>query len=101
MCPTHSEAKHTETLEFGAEKGLLQGHARRRLAHAPQNPELSEGFQQSIFKGQVREGDGRVCDRFMHNSLAASEVIGPCHRGSHHQSLGTSRSGGYMLMVIK
>ena len=29
MCPTHSEAKLTETLEFGAEKGALQGPVRR------------------------------------------------------------------------
>ena len=29
MCPTHSEAKLTETLEFGAEKGALQGRVRR------------------------------------------------------------------------
>ena len=26
------------------------------MAHASQNPELLEGFQQSIFKGQVKEG---------------------------------------------
>ena len=26
----HSEARQTETLECGAEKGLLQGHAKRR-----------------------------------------------------------------------
>ena len=29
MCLTHSEAKQTEKSEFGAEKGLLQGYARR------------------------------------------------------------------------
>ena len=29
VCSTHSEAKQTATLKFGAEKGLLQGHARR------------------------------------------------------------------------
>ena len=29
LCLTHSEAKQTETLEFGAEQGLLQGQARR------------------------------------------------------------------------
>ena len=28
-CPMHSEAKQTKTLEFGAEKGLLQGLAVR------------------------------------------------------------------------
>ena len=29
VCPMHSEAKQTEMSEFGAEKGLLQGQARR------------------------------------------------------------------------
>ena len=39
-CPMHSKAEQTETLEFGAEKGLLQGHARRQVAHVqkPQTP---------------------------------------------------------------
>ena len=27
MCPMHSETKNTEMLEFGAEQGLLEGHA--------------------------------------------------------------------------
>ena len=35
----------------------------------PQNSELPRGFQQSIFKGQVREGGLRVCDQLVHNSL--------------------------------
>ena len=29
VCLTHSEAKQTKSLEFGAEKGVLQGQARR------------------------------------------------------------------------
>ena len=29
VCLTHSEAKQTDMLEFGAEGDLLQGHARR------------------------------------------------------------------------
>ena len=64
----HSEAKQTEMSEFGAEKGLLQGHARRQVAHALKTGN-SGGFQQSIFKSQVREGGCRVCDHLMHNSL--------------------------------
>ena len=32
--------------------------------------ELPEGFQQSSFKGQVREGYPRICDRILHNSLS-------------------------------
>ena len=35
-CLTHSEAKQAETSQFGEEKGLLQGHARRNLACAQQ-----------------------------------------------------------------
>ena len=34
-CPMHGEAKQTKTSEFGAEKGLLQGHARRWVDCAP------------------------------------------------------------------
>ena len=30
----HSEAKQTEMLEFGGEKGLLQGYASRQVAQA-------------------------------------------------------------------
>ena len=29
VCPTHTETKQTKMLEFGKEKGLSQGHARR------------------------------------------------------------------------
>lgn len=36
--------KRTKILEFGAENGLLQGHARRQIAHAPPNFELTETF---------------------------------------------------------
>ena len=40
---------------FGAEEGLLQGHERSWVAHDLKNPELPEGFWQSIVKSQVRE----------------------------------------------
>ena len=56
MCPTHNVAKHMKTLEFTAEKGLLQGHAGRWVAHALKWHELLIGFWQSIFKSQVRAG---------------------------------------------
>ena len=57
MYLTHSKAKQTEMSESGAEKGLLQGHAEMG-GLCPQIPELSEGFQQGIFKGKMREGRG-------------------------------------------
>ena len=46
LCPVHNEAKQTEKLEFGAEKGLLQGHARRQVVCAPKSTDLLEEFQQ-------------------------------------------------------
>ena len=35
--PDTQWGQQTETSEFGAEKGLLQGHPSRQVAHAPQN----------------------------------------------------------------
>lgn len=32
VCSVHSEAKQTETSEFGADRGLLQGHERSQVA---------------------------------------------------------------------
>ena len=36
---------NTETSESGAEKGLLQHHARSWVAYAPQNPTLPKGVK--------------------------------------------------------
>ena len=69
MCLMHNEAKQTETLEFGVEKGLLQGHARRWEVYALKSPELPARLWQSTFKSQVREGCRSVCDQLVHNSL--------------------------------
>ena len=33
MCPKHSEAKQTETMEFGTKKALLQGHKENAGLH--------------------------------------------------------------------
>ena len=58
ICPMHNETKQTETSEeFGSVKGLLQANARRRVAPDPENSELLKRFQQSTFKGKVREVD--------------------------------------------
>ena len=55
--PEAQERQTNWMSEFGAEKGLLQGHARRQVAHALKNPKLPKGFWQSTFKSQVgREG---------------------------------------------
>ena len=59
----------TKTSEFGAEKGLLQVYCKETGGSYPQNPELPKGIQQSMFKGQVREGGHRVRDQLLHNSL--------------------------------
>ena len=71
----HSEAKQSETLVFGEDNSLLQGHARRTGSLCSKPPKLLEVFQQSIFKGQVREGHPRLCDQLIQNSLVDFEVI--------------------------
>ena len=76
MCLMQSEAKQSETLVFGEDKSLLQGHARRTSSLCSETPKLLEVFQQSIFKGQVREEHPRLCDQLMQNSLVDFEVIG-------------------------
>ena len=55
----HSEAKHSEMSESGAERDLLQGHTRRTGGLCSNNTELPEEFQQSIFKSPVRMAEGR------------------------------------------
>ena len=53
-----ARASKKDRSKFGAEKGLLQGHARSWVAHAPENPKLLKGCQQSNFKGKARKGHG-------------------------------------------
>ena len=45
-------AKQTETSEFGAEKGLLQGHARKGVARAKKKKTLNslKGFSKALLK---------------------------------------------------
>ena len=52
ICLAHSETKQTETLEFGIEKVLLQGHARRWVAHALKAPNSPEGFGKALLKAR-------------------------------------------------
>lgn len=45
----HSEAKQTETSEFGAEKGLCEAPSKNN----PSPPELPNDFQGRVFKGKI------------------------------------------------
>ena len=49
MSQIQSEARQTKMLQFGAERGLLQGQGRRRLACAKKKPELPENHQVFFF----------------------------------------------------
>ena len=69
MCPMHSEFKQTEMSEFGAEKDLFQGQARRQVAHALKSPELPKGFWQNIFKSQVGVWGASQGDPLIQSSL--------------------------------
>ena len=51
-----SEARQYQNTRVGTEEGLLQGHERKTGGSCSANPNLSEGFQQSIFKSKMREG---------------------------------------------
>ena len=74
VCLIHSEAKQTKMLEFGAEKDLMQGWARRTGSLCSEYLELPEGFQQSIFKSQGKERGFRVCDQL--TSWQAVGILG-------------------------
>ena len=39
------------------------------MAHAPKTPQTPKGFQQSIFRGQVRGAGRRACEQLVHSSL--------------------------------
>lgn len=49
LCLMHSEAKQTETSEFGAEKGLCEAPSKNN----PSAPELPSDFQGRVFKGKI------------------------------------------------
>lgn len=88
MCPIHNEAKQMEMSEFWAKKHLLQGHIRRTGGLCSKNPKLPGGFRQSIFKGQVRERNPRVCN------LSTAEIIyflccTSRHANEEHQTTGS------------
>ena len=61
-CPMHSEAKQTETLEFGAEKGLLQGPSKENEWLVLKNNKLPDGFERRVFIGKIWGEGSRVCD---------------------------------------
>ena len=72
------------------------------VAHALKSLELPKRFQQSIFKSQVREGDCRVCDQILHNSMivwwSGNRVVS---QGFTLSVLRLQEAWGYVLMVIK
>ena len=48
----YSETKQTKMLEYGVERGLLQGPVRRQVAHALKHPELSRDFGKAFLKAR-------------------------------------------------
>ena len=72
------------------------------MAPTPKGPRLSEGFQQSIFNSQVRGGESQSkwssCAQFS-DWLTDCEIDNRV--ANFNQSLGTSRSEGYMPKTIR
>ena len=56
MCPKHSDAKQTEMMGFGAEKGLLQDHANTWVAHALRSPKFLKALIKTLFRAKGGEG---------------------------------------------
>ena len=52
LCAGTVRPVKTKMSELEAERGSLQGHARRRVASALKDPQLPESFQQSSFIGK-------------------------------------------------
>ena len=69
MCPTYSEATQTEVLEFGAEKGLLQGIQGEWVAHTQKTKQNKQHqqktslmvFREKLLWAKFGERNG-VCD---------------------------------------
>ena len=77
MCLITVRPNDTETMEFGAEEDLLQPHARRQVAGAPQTPNSSKCFSKALLK--ARGGKGEVgCCKFL---VLESFVVAAVHRG--------------------
>ena len=91
MCPTHSEAKQYQNIGVWSRERFIAGSFKENgWLTLRKTPELLEGFQRSIFNGQVREGHPRICGQLMLSCLVDGD-----------QSLDARRSGGYVLMIIK
>ena len=92
MCPMHNVAKHMKTLEFAAEKGLLQCHAGRWMAHARElMHELLKRFWQSIFKSKMGRSVAGYVISYCTILWLIDEITRWCHRGEYYESLGCWR----------
>ena len=58
VCPMDSEAKQYRNIRVWSRERFIAGPCKEMGGLCPANPELLEGFQQSTFKGKVREGHG-------------------------------------------
>ena len=77
MCPTHGGAKQTETSEFRAERGLLQGPSKGYGLLVLKRPKLPSGLGVRVFKDKIcGEGYRRVTFFW----LVGGEVTGWCSR---------------------
>ena len=75
MYPIYNEAKQTETLEFRAEKGLLQGQAKRWVRSSPKEPPAPLKCSGKAFlKARCGQGSHSIlpgCDQIVHSSLVS------------------------------
>ena len=85
MCLMHSEAKQTETLEFGAKKGLLQGPNKEYGSLYARDPNSPMVFREEFLKANFGERASGCIPFFL---LVGGEVNGCCFKNLNHQPSG-------------
>ena len=95
-CSHHTEAKQMEKLEFGAEKGLLPGQARRTEQFMLKSPQLPDDLGEEFLWAEF---GGEVCGCVTFLWLVGGELTGWWSRNLHHQSPGSNQPGVHMLVL--
>ena len=100
MCLAHSKAK-LNLWSLEQRKVLLQGHARRQGGSYPEKPGAPQGFQQSIFKSQVKVGGHGIPDQILQFSDWLMMREEGASQGLTSSVLGLQEACGCDLLVLE
>ena len=88
--------EQTKTLEFAAEKGLLQGQARRKSSSCSKSLNWQMVFREEFLEATLVGESYKVCDFLW---LVSGALTGQCSRDLCHPSSDSSRPGVSMLVL--